>query len=312
MERKYYFELENKEFSKITIVRMLKKHGIFDFKSYYDSHYILEGEGKCKYCGKETKFLKFRYYDFCNTKCAANFNDNVSKSRERIGSNIFSELSVAARIAAGNTKTANIKRMDTVAKNNNCTYNEHISNTQLKFNANLTPEEKFIRNENLNTKRGTAWLYKSKDYVLNNINVKVQGYEPIVLDILKKYYQENNITVQNKYLYYDFEYNKRRYYPDIILKNENILIEVKSTYTFSLQKEITVAKMLGSRNNLYKPILIILNKKFDLEMFEKDLIETISSQDTVQCVRFNDYPFIGVGDKQMISEALDIYDKKYR
>lgn len=290
---------------------MLKKHGIFNHKDYYDSHYILEGEGKCKYCGKETKFVKFSYYKFCDTKCAAKYTNNLAKAREKFGSDNFQKLSLVSKRVSGVMKISNIKRMETVAKNNSCTYAEHISRTQLSFIASLTPDEKFIRRENLNFKRGTHWLYKSKDYVLDNKNVKVQGYEPIILDILKRHYNESNILVQNKFLYYEYELSKRRYYPDIILKNENILIEVKSTYTFNLHKEITVAKMVGS-NNLYKPILIILDKKFDLEKFEKDLIETISSQDTVQCVRFNDYPFIGVGDKLMISEALDIYDKNFR
>lgn len=41
------------------------------------------------------------------------------------------------------------------------------------------------------------------------------------------------------------------------------------------------------------------------EMCEKDLIETISSQALLSHEgRFNDYPFIGVGNKSMISEVL--------
>jgi hypothetical protein len=43
------------------------------------------------------------------------------------------------------------------------------------------------------------------------------------------------------------------------------------------------------------------------EMCKNSLIETISSQDLAQQVRFNDYPFIGVGYKQMITEVLGVH-----
>ena len=64
--------------------------------------------------------------------------------------------------------------------------------------------------------------------------------------------------------------------------------------------------MEASKNAGYIPFLVVWEPK-ESEMCKNSLIETISSQDLSQKVRFNDYPFIGVGYKQMITEVLGIH-----
>ena len=40
----------------------------------------------------------------------------------------------------------------------------------------------------------------------------------------------------------DYENTNHRYYPDIYIKSENLVIEVKSTYTFNKEKEKNLLK----------------------------------------------------------------------
>jgi hypothetical protein len=79
--------------------------------------------------------------------------------------------------------------------------------------------------------------------------VKTQGYENIVLNDLIKEYNESDIFVgpseiknQIGRIEYTFDNKQRSYYPDIYIKSINMIIEVKSEYTFSLNKEINLAK----------------------------------------------------------------------
>ena len=79
--------------------------------------------------------------------------------------------------------------------------------------------------------------------------VRVQGYEPKVLTKLIIDYSEDDIVVgvQNiideiGFFHYDYENETHRYYPDIYIKSENRVIEVKSTYTFNKEKEKNLLK----------------------------------------------------------------------
>jgi hypothetical protein len=79
--------------------------------------------------------------------------------------------------------------------------------------------------------------------------VRVQGYEPKVLAKLVVDYSEDDIIVgvQNiideiGFFHYEYENETHRYYPDIYIKSENRIIEVKSTYTFNKEKEKNLLK----------------------------------------------------------------------
>jgi hypothetical protein len=79
--------------------------------------------------------------------------------------------------------------------------------------------------------------------------VRVQGYEPKVLTMLVTEYDEEDIIVglQNiidtiGIFHYFYENETHRYYPDIYIKSENQVIEVKSTYTFNKEKEKNILK----------------------------------------------------------------------
>ena len=94
--------------------------------------------------------------------------------------------------------------------------------------------------------------YRKKLFVFPSGRVeKIQGYEGFGLtELLDKGYSEDDIIVSNKEIekytgviwYLDSEKKRRKYYPDIYLKCENKIIEVKSKYTYEVNISINKTK----------------------------------------------------------------------
>lgn len=92
--------------------------------------------------------------------------------------------------------------------------------------------------------------HRYKEYILpSGKTIKLQGYEPLVLNKLLEKYMESDIVIgvtnihsQIGRIYYNFENVERTYYPDFYIKSINTIIEVKSEYTFNIKKEENMAK----------------------------------------------------------------------
>jgi hypothetical protein len=54
--------------------------------------------------------------------------------------------------------------------------------------------------------------------------------------------KSKNIINEIGFFHYEYENTNHRYYPDIYIKSENLVIEVKSTYTFNKEKEKNLLK----------------------------------------------------------------------
>jgi hypothetical protein len=89
----------------------------------------------------------------------------------------------------------------------------------------------------------------AKDYTLPSGKiVRIQGYENYGIEyLLSKGICENDIIVGNKciekeiglFFFFDSKKNKnRRYFPDIYIKGENKIYEIKSTYTINLNVDL--------------------------------------------------------------------------
>lgn len=79
--------------------------------------------------------------------------------------------------------------------------------------------------------------YKMKEYIFaDGKQVEVQGYEPWALQLLEfAGYCSNDIIVQKQQvpsIWYDINGKKKRYYCDLYIPEERIVVEVKSTYTY--------------------------------------------------------------------------------
>lgn len=97
--------------------------------------------------------------------------------------------------------------------------------------------------------------YKLKTYTWKTGEIsKVQGHEPIVLKELEDDgYTFSEVKTESKdmpKIMYHYEGSEYRYFPDIYIPKENLLIEVKSQYTLDAQLEknnakFTAAKQMG-------------------------------------------------------------------
>jgi hypothetical protein len=87
---------------------------------------------------------------------------------------------------------------------------------------------------------------KKKDYTMpSGVVIRVQGYEPWALDKLVKQYVESDITVADASFnisWVDTEGQSRVFYPDIYVKSEHRIVEVKSTYTWEKYESVNWQK----------------------------------------------------------------------
>lgn len=113
--------------------------------------------------------------------------------------------------------------------------------------------------------------YKSKAYTFSSGKVvKVQGYENLALDFLLKTIPEDNILVSTKEytdkigkIYYYKDGKRHRYFPDIVVKNNDtyIIYEIKSTYTYKVGMEDAsiIYKMKACNEAGYDAVVMVFN-----------------------------------------------------
>jgi hypothetical protein len=89
--------------------------------------------------------------------------------------------------------------------------------------------------------------YKSKDYTLPSGRiVKLQGYEDKALTILLMKYDESDIMISQNEIptidWVDRNNIHHVYLPDFYIISENLIIEVKSDYTYNADLEMNLLK----------------------------------------------------------------------
>ena len=125
--------------------------------------------------------------------------------------------------------------------------------------------EVFIKSQKRNT-------YKKKEYTFpkSGKKITIQGYEPYCIDELIEIHQidENRICVDDSQMpkfMYTFNGTLHRYYPDIMIYNEeNVImkfIEVKSVYTFLKDEDKNKAKWDCVRKMGFDLDVMIYNEK---------------------------------------------------
>jgi len=110
-------------------------------------------------------------------------------------------------------------------------------------------------------------MSKYKDYRMPSGKIiKVQGNESYALNILLQKFNESDIYVGRKNIelqigkikYFDKNDKEHIYYPDIYIKSENKIYEVKSLFTYNIHKEINHLKQQAVLNkNINFEFLII-------------------------------------------------------
>jgi hypothetical protein len=151
-----------------------------------------------------------------------------------------------------NSKTPEFKEkfMNTMLKNYGVRHNMHVPEIAEKCSKNA---------------------YKRKEIVKSNgESIYLQGFEPQAYEILLKTYKEEEIITDNKLKpeiwWYDSIIKDHRYYPDFYIPKHNLIIEVKSERTFSLddkKEKISETKLMCNFLS-YNFELWILNEKGDI------------------------------------------------
>lgn len=76
--------------------------------------------------------------------------------------------------------------------------------------------------------------------------INLQGYEPYVFDELLKTYSENEIIYRKseipEFWYIGIDMKKHRYFPDFYIEKDNLIIEVKSTFTYNKELDKNILK----------------------------------------------------------------------
>jgi hypothetical protein len=192
---------------------------------------------KCDVCGKEKKLTYNEYVDntkkFTELYCCSRKCGEVKKEKTNL--KIYGVKNVSQ------SEVVKQKKTETCLKNWGVEYpsqNIGIFEKQQKNSRKLKFHEK------------TGLYYRG-------------SYEAHFLD----YCFENNIKVEKaKSIKYEFEDKKRTYHPDFFLKEKNLIIEIKSTYTYNKYLQKNLAKQKACIKQGFK-FMFIIDK--DYKKFKK-------------------------------------------
>jgi hypothetical protein len=128
---------------------------------------------------------------------------------------------------------------------------------------------KFEQNYALDKKRQTESdkrFFKKPFQMPSGKIVMIQGAEDKALKILLETHNESDIKVGDEdigncvgIIYYKgLDGKTHRYYPDIYIRSENMIIEVKSTYTYKIHERKNLLKQQACINAGYRFKFMIL------------------------------------------------------
>lgn len=296
-------------------------------REYYDRYLKTPGEGICP-CGRETKYNKFKYNTFCGYDCPV-----ASEKRRQAVMKKFTGEDREEKLSAFKNKRIgfdpNIKKRQETLKQKACSlgmtleeyYSQHSKRIQSGISEDRRTEitEKAMVTKSSTGNFGGRSYYK--EYSLHGKKVKVQGYEPLVLDYIQSITRECEVSVSDclktiprfRYNAKDCEgtVKQRLYYPDAKLKN--FLVEVKSTYTFNKHRE-NVFEKIGGVFDANESIIIVIpsteeSRKGRLEGTKILLDWAISSQASKE-----EQPFVAFYDEgsTTIQIGVESSDSKCR
>lgn len=108
--------------------------------------------------------------------------------------------------------------------------------------------------------------YRHYDYVLGNKTIQVQGYEPYALDWLinERQIEPNHIRAGRgrdvPTIHYKLNEKEHVYHPDIYIPKRNLIIEVKSWYTYKCTTRKNDAKRRATKRAGYKFMFLVMNR----------------------------------------------------
>jgi endogenous inhibitor of DNA gyrase (YacG/DUF329 family) len=243
------------------------QHKKYNRKTFYDTFLASENDGKCKTCGKQTTFRNISkgYLTFCSVRCRSNDPgikeklSNFAKGRKQ------SKETIAKRIANTDKEIKEYNRIkslqerygeDVTNPSQTPTYREKYRKTSLKNWGTLHPSS---APESFRTRK----RYKKRTVTINGYTFSdIQGYEDIFLEQLEKLFPhvsyENLLEERNKTL---FREGGSVHYPDFYSKKHNHMFEVKSAWTFEMNKEDVLLKKAEAERQGYTYNIIVWKRR---------------------------------------------------
>lgn len=239
-------------------------------KEYYDKFFRKSDEGIC-YCGNLTKYRGFSYNEYCSAKCATKSEKHRKCISERFLRNpkalvSFREKKKSLTIDYNKSIEKRRKTISEKCKKLGISQEEYYSqHSKNAFNGISSEKitERTLKAMKTKEKNGTLESRSGyKKYPFFDEFVSLQGYEPIVLDSLLKDFNfgKDEIMIGKSKIPIIKYGNNRLYFPDFYLPKQNLLIEVKSTYTFEQHKENVFDKCSASLKSGYSIALVILTR----------------------------------------------------
>ena len=250
---------------------------------------------KCLVCNKEVKFKNSNvgYFKTCSVKCAQTSDLTLMAKRESCKKKYGVEHHTQ-RESYKNILKEKIKNNDfgftsqgfkNYLKNNNVINVSQISD--IKDKVRLTVKNKSVEEKQKISNKicatnmakygvkntyelATRFLYKEV-VTPSGCKIKLQGYEDVGYKKLMETYEETDIIFKRKdvpvFLYID-DNKERKYYPDFWIKKDNLIIEIKSKWTFNIRKDINMKKIKSAIDAGYNAQIWICSKTSVTEIFD--------------------------------------------
>ena len=213
---------------------------------------------RCK-CGVETskrfEMLNLYRLPYCEECSMLKMNEKYKKTcMERYG------------VANASQTSDNILKIKTHFDTKYGMHPKKTAEVQAKWTA--TCLEKYGGHPNQNAEvqaRAEANSYHYKDYMLPQGDiVRIQGYENLALDELFQLYEQEDVVIGRgkvPTIVYYIDDVKHVYFPDMYIKSENKIIEVKSEWTLTLIKGNVEEKAQATVKAGYKYEIWVYNTR---------------------------------------------------
>lgn len=268
-EKGFYCYIDGQYYTSLySLIHRLRALGT-NSKEYYDKY--LGEVGKCANCGKPTRYEKISkgYRKFCSISCAKKSEEHRKIVSERfIGhpEKLAKALEKTRKTMSSKSKEElneiNDRRVKTLKERYGDDYASRKTKLQWERRTQEDIDALVAKSNATKKKNGTLYVvpYKSsnKKIVINGITFKVQGYEDIALNLLSEIIDVNKIKV-GKEVPKILLTTGKNYYPDICI--DNLLIEVKSEYTYSVEEKENLLKQRESIKAGFNHIFLVIHSK---------------------------------------------------
>lgn len=263
-------------------------------EEYYLKYVYETGQNVCETCGKETDYSKWGFKRFCSKTCSDNSPIHKQSQKDKFEKKWVQDSYRNAHKKINFSTSIEKRRQSELKKAESLgiSLKEYYSNKSIMAATSISATKR----KNMVIKRmrtlgsNTDKTYRSayRDFSFRGDTIRVQGYEDRVLSYLENsLFNDYNIIAGGKPIvveYFSTEDNKKHmYFPDIYVEEPNILIEVKSSYTYKMHKQQVLDKIAGCIVSGYKIITLVFGsnkiRDYGISNETKNLLNwAISSQ----------------------------------